>query len=120
MSGVLPAVINIAVLGLNPPPATTGLACLSIAVAVIVLALPLYYFASKSDFYIYHSGVELTNQKATVNDYFEVVRKSWLYIISVFLVYSVSISVYPAVTALVKPASHTPSTWNDTFFVPVW
>jgi len=119
LGGVLPAIINIAVLGLNPPPVTTGLVCLSTALLVVVFALPLYYFASKTDFYVHHSGIQLLTQRITIIDYFQVVKKSWIHIFSVFLCYTVTLAVYPGVTALVRPASHTPSTWNDKFFVPV-
>jgi hypothetical protein len=53
-------------------------------------------------------------------DYLLVVRATWIYVATTFANYGLSLAIYPAVTALIRPVSTKASLWNDTYFLPVW
>jgi hypothetical protein len=53
-------------------------------------------------------------------DYLLVLRATWIYVTTTFLNYGLSLAIYPAVTALIRPVSTESTIWNDTYFLPVW
>lgn len=120
-AGVIPSVVTIVVLAFNPQPQAAGIFCMSIAVLVLVLALPLYYICSNTNFYIHHSGIQTSSQlkRPSLQDYASVSRSSWVHVYATFTCYCVTLAAFPAVSSLVRPMDISSSTWNDTFFVPV-
>ena len=117
---VLPAVISILVLAMSVPEQIIGTACLSFALFTILMMIFLYVFLSKSPFYRHHSGLDNQNPSGpSISDFLTVFKSTWLYFLVVFLDYAITLSVHPAITALVKPVSTEPTPWNEKFFVPV-
>ena len=55
-----------------------------------------------------------------VRDYLTVLNATWIYVMATFLNYAITLAIYPAVTALVRPVSEESNPWNDIYFLPVW
>ena len=117
---VLPAIISIIVMAMSLPACTLGTACISFALLTILIMILLYVFLSKSPFYRHHSGLDDEDPRGpSISDFLTVLKSTWLYFLVVFLDYAITLSVHPAITALVKPISTDPSPWNEKYFVPV-
>ena len=114
----LPALVAVLVLALDPPPTTLGLAGISTSLACLLLQIPLTGLLTKSTFYRHHSG-EGQDQGVVFRDLLMVLSKTWPYQAAIFLDYTVTLAVHPAVTALIQPTASVPSAWHDKYFVPV-
>ena len=114
----LPALVAVLVLALDPPPTTLGLAGISTSLACLLLQIPLTALLSKSIFYRCHSG-DGQDQGVGLKDLFKVLKMTWPYQLAIFLDYTVTLAVHPAVTALVQPVGSVSSPWHDKYFVPV-
>ena len=118
---VLPAIVSIIVLAMSLPQQIVGTACLSFALITLVIMIILYVFLSKSPFYRHHSGLDEKNPSGpSLSDFLTVLKSIWLYFFVVFFDYAITLSVHPALTALIKPVSTDPNPWNEKYFVPVW
>ena len=118
---VLPAIISIVVLSIDLSQPTIGTTCLSFALLTLFLMIIIYVAICKSDFYRFHSGLdECAVHGPSLSDFLSVLRSTWMYLLIVFLDYAVTLSVHPAITALVKPISTDRTPWNEKYFVPVW
>jgi len=107
-------------LATGPDIKLVGVWCLSVAVLVMVVMLGLYVYAAATPFYIHHSGMgEEYRQPPGFRDYLSVLRNTWVYVLVIFVDYTLTLILYPAVAALVKPVSQESSLWNDTLFLPV-
>ena len=116
----LPALVAVLVLALDPPPTMLGLAGISTSLACLILQIPLTALLPKSAFYRHHSGEGQQELGVAFRDLLMVLSKTWPYQAAIFLDYTVTLAVHPAVTALIQPtASSVASAWHDKYFVPV-
>uniref|UniRef100_A0A2C9KDL5 Uncharacterized protein n=1 Tax=Biomphalaria glabrata TaxID=6526 RepID=A0A2C9KDL5_BIOGL len=113
-------------------PVTSGLIFFLIATVITVLSFVAYiglHFLSFSRYYM----ISLANNINKANDdlqvtsgevidkvaYFRVIlKKSWIYCLSVCLVFLVTLSIFPAVCSLIKPISKQKSQWSDKCYQP--
>jgi len=117
---VLPVIVSIIVLTISPPTHIIGIACLSFALLIILIMIILYAFLCKSSFYRHHSGLdENSSSSLNISNLLTVLRSTWIYFFVVFFEKCLTLSVHPALTALIKPVSTDVSPWNDVYFVPV-
>ncbi|KAH9488431.1 hypothetical protein Btru_052375 [Bulinus truncatus] len=115
-------------------PVTSGLIFFLIATVITVLSFVAYiwlHFLSFSRYYMISLANNINrasdddmpaNEGDALNkvNYFKVIlRKSWMYCLSVCLVFLVTLSIFPAVCSLIKPMSKQKSEWGDTYFTPV-
>jgi len=120
LGATLPALINILILALGPPQQQVGLACMSFSLVVIILMILLYIPVSRTPFYIHHSGIgEVQENNTSWSEYLYVLKSSWVFVLAVFMTYATTLSLYPAVAALVKPVSQDDTDWNNIYFLPV-
>ena len=116
----LPPIITIIILIANPHPSTLGLATISFALFTMVMFIPLYYLILGKPFYIHHSGLNEASKRPDFQQFSHVFLSCLPYLASILLNYTISLSMHPAVTALVKPVTTQSTPWNDKYFVPVW
>ncbi|XP_023335360.1 equilibrative nucleoside transporter 3 [Eurytemora carolleeae] len=116
----LPAIINIIIIAVGSNQENIGVICMSFSVLVILVMIALYIPASNTDFYTHHAGLQDLHQgTAGISDYLEVLKKTWIYVLVIFVNYGQTLALYPAVAALVKPVSQDSSRWNEVYFLPV-
>eukprot|EP00092_Neocalanus_flemingeri_P021364 GFUD01023157.1.p1 GENE.GFUD01023157.1~~GFUD01023157.1.p1 ORF type:complete len:413 (-),score=90.64 GFUD01023157.1:217-1455(-) len=115
----LPPVITIIILLANPLPSTLGIATISFALVTMLLVIPLYHLILSKPFYIHHSGLNQMSRPLDFQQFSRVFVSCLPYLVSILLNYTISLSLHPAVTALVKPVTPQSSPWNDKYFVPV-
>ena len=116
----LPSIITIIVLFTNPLPVTLGVVTISIALVMMIIFIPLYYFLLTKPFYITYSGIKEPPRRPDFKQFSGVFCSCLPYLLAIFLNYTITLSTHPAVTALVKPVTTQSTPWNDKYFVPVW
>lgn len=87
---------------------------------MVILSLISYVMLYRIDFFTYHilrgCGGIATNRHRAVS-MTAVIKKVWVYAFSIFAVFAISMSVYPAVTVLVESHPVTSGTdWNSEYF----
>ena len=95
------------------------------AIAIVVLVLSIVFFLAllKIDFYKQHAcdtfEKPLDEVKAVQSELtmFQIIQKTWVWILAIFLTYVTEMSVFPAITSLV--VSTGTSEWSTKYFIPV-
>ena len=113
----LPALLALLVLALGPPPTVLGVAGVAAALLAVLLQLPATAHLFTSPFYLHYSGVQ--EPGPSPRDYLAVLASTWHYQLALLTTFTITLSVHPAVTALVRPSSSLASPWHDKYFVPV-
>ena len=134
LGGIFTAITEICSLWIGASPVLSGLVYFIIGDAVLFLSLIAYIVLEKAAFFKYHmleklpenvetnfsiTG-EVTFPQGTTVSYTRIVKRIWHYGVSVFLVFFITLSVYPAVTVLVESQYKGKGyAWSDIYFVPV-
>ncbi|XP_014207859.1 equilibrative nucleoside transporter 3 [Copidosoma floridanum] len=133
LGGIFTALTEILSLWIGANPISSGLLYFTIGDVVLLLSLISYIILEREVFFKHHViiGTEVTVQSEfSINNennfsgesisYSSILRKTWPYGLSVFLVFFFTISVYPAVTVLIESQGKGHGIlWNDVYFVPV-
>ncbi|KAJ0175538.1 hypothetical protein K1T71_008697 [Dendrolimus kikuchii] len=123
LGGIIAAIAQIISLAFKISPLHSALIYFIIADIMVISSLISYIMLYKLDFFTYHilrgCGGIAANRHREVSIW-AIVKKIWVYAFSIFAVFAISMSVYPAVTVLVESHPVTKGTdWNNIFFVPV-
>ncbi|XP_076227200.1 equilibrative nucleoside transporter 1 isoform X2 [Nomia melanderi] len=134
LGGIFTAITEICSLWIGASPVLSGLVYFIIGDVILFLSLIAYIVLEKATFFKHHmleksSGNiereytvtgEVAFPQGTTISYSRIIKRIWPYGVSVFLVFFITLSVYPGVTVLVesqyKGKGHA---WNDVYFVPV-
>lgn len=137
LGGIFSALAEIVTLTFATEPTTSAFIFFMIGNVVLFLCLLIYIMLSRTKFFKYYTVERflkvqpeqrtLTSRPggattaATIEPSFRnVVNKIWLYGFTEWLVFAVTLSVYPAVTVLVNSELHgNGHPWNDVYFIPV-
>lgn len=139
LGGVLAALSCIVSLWAAASPITSAFVYFIMADVALLGSLGAYYILTTTNFYKFHvkqaalrtrayepvpvpssaTYHTTTTPLAPHIDYVAIVRKIWTHGLSVALCFLVSLSLYPAVTALVVSTSHVHTEWTDKYFAPV-
>ncbi|EGT53691.1 hypothetical protein CAEBREN_25466 [Caenorhabditis brenneri] len=111
---------SVATLAFSNQPQTVALIYFSISLAILIVCLASWWFCKKQDFYNYHvsKGNEARAAQAQSSfdyrQYLETFKHCWLQCVCVFLVYFVSLSVFPTVLVEFEPTDKN-GKWNSVF-----
>ena len=94
-----------------------GLLCILSALATLVIMIPAILTMSRTRFYQHYAYGD--QAVWTVGDYAHVLHRSWVYILATVLVFGQTMTVQPAITALVVSSSPDHNDWTDKYFLPV-
>ncbi|XP_076297363.1 equilibrative nucleoside transporter 1 [Lasioglossum baleicum] len=134
LGGIFTAITEICSLWIGASPILSGLVYFIIGDIILFLSLIAYIILEKAAFFKLHmlekssAAVEreytVTGEVAfpqgTTISYIRIIKRIWPYGVSLFLVFFISLSVYPAVTVLVESQYKGRGyAWNDIYFVPV-
>uniref|UniRef100_A0A8D8ZI37 Equilibrative nucleoside transporter 3 n=1 Tax=Cacopsylla melanoneura TaxID=428564 RepID=A0A8D8ZI37_9HEMI len=142
LGGVLAAISCIISLWVAASPTASAFVYFIMADVAILVSLVAYLFLTRTTFYKFYvkqAALLATrtydpvpvSASATYNtttaplplaphiDYVHILRKIWMLGLSVLLCFLVSLSLYPAVTALVLSTSPSHNQWTDVYFSPV-
>ncbi|XP_012936591.1 equilibrative nucleoside transporter 3 [Aplysia californica] len=130
--GTFSAVVSILTHATGGDPITSALIYFLIASVVTGLALVAYlslYAQKFSRFYMIDQVYIASKINEDIPSYHDIVgrkeylgailKKTWMYCVSICLVFMVTLSVFPAVCSLIKSYSHEGNAWTDTYFTPV-
>ncbi|KAI4503602.1 hypothetical protein M0802_001005 [Mischocyttarus mexicanus] len=134
LGGIFTALAEVISLWIGASPILSGLMYFIIGDTILFLSLIAYIILEKATFFKHHmmdKFPERIDSEYSVNtevmfsqvhtiSYINIIKKIWHYGISVFLVFFISLTVYPAITVLVESENKGKGyAWNDIYFVPV-
>lgn len=121
LGGIIAAIAQIISLAFKMSPQANAMIYFVIADVMVMVSFVSYLLLHKFDFFVYHytmrgsTGVS-TNRHREVT-MVSVCKKIWVYAFTIFAVFAISMSVYPAVTVLVQSHPITKGTdWNSKLF----
>ncbi|KYN12744.1 PREDICTED: equilibrative nucleoside transporter 1 [Trachymyrmex cornetzi] len=133
LGGIFTALAEVCSLWIGASPVLSGLVYFIIGDTMLLLSLIAYILLEKAPFFKHHmiEKVPELDSDYSINgevsfstspsvSYARIIKRIWHYGVSIFLIFFISLAVYPAVTVLVeseyKGKGHA---WNDIYFVPV-
>lgn len=130
LGGVFTALVEIITLTFGVSAKAAAFVFFMIGNVILVVSLGAYISMSKTTFFKYYTvdRLALVRQQEerrgghveTEPSFRHVINRVWLYGFTEWMVFAVTISVYPAVTVLVNSESHgSGHPWNDIYFIPV-
>ena len=143
LGGIFAAASNVIILGFGANDVDAAFYDFLIAVIFLVSALIAFIFLTKSEFYQFYANentepnVESEEKPALENEQLidnngenprvevlqkmsslAIVQRIWVWIISVFICFFVTLAVFPAITVLVQSTT-SGNQWSDKYFIPV-
>ncbi|KYN08115.1 PREDICTED: equilibrative nucleoside transporter 1 [Cyphomyrmex costatus] len=133
LGGIFTALTEICSLWIGASPVLSGLVYFIIGDTILLLSLIAYILLEKAPFFKHHmiEKVPELDTDYSINgevsfsispsvSYTRIIKRIWHYGISIFLIFFISLAVYPAVTVLIESENKGKShAWNDIYFVPV-
>ena len=106
-------------------PENLGFYCFLVAFIFVILSLVAYMAVQTTAFFRHHAGtgdqvITTTTSITSSSTYRESVGTAWKYLLSVFLIFLSSLTVFPSVTVLVESQyKSSGDAWATTYFTPV-
>lgn len=134
IGGIFASVTNVVVILLGVPPADAAFWCFLTAVIFLAIALVVFVIATRTEFFQFYLDENKNNVAGDeeLNGKFlnqtkviepkkpnpcKVLMSISVYAISVYLIFTVTLACFPAITALI--VSYDSNDWGTKFFVPV-
>lgn len=130
LGSVLTAIIEIITITFASDPIASALIFFSIGNIMLVVSIVAYILMIRTAFFQHYTAddsvpkaceMRLQRQSSVAEpNYKEVLNKMWLYGFTVWLVFTVTSSIYPAITVLINSEGRgNGHPWNDVYFIPV-
>lgn len=124
MGGILPALVDIAFTSVKVPEKDIGFACFLVATLFLMSSLIVFMCTRRTTFFKFYAEAEPVHPEAAgvrIGSMWPVIKKTWIYCLSVYLIFTTTLTVFPAVTVLIQSEAKTdtPSPWADKYFTPV-
>jgi equilibrative nucleoside transporter 1/2/3 len=140
LGGIFTALAEVVSITFATDPIISAFLYFLVGTAMLITALVLYIIMSRTVFFKFHinqshikantlsinadqSQITATTVASVSRNYLQpdwkkICDKIWMHGFSVWLCFVTTLSVYPAITVLVKPMTHG-GKWNDIYFLPV-
>ena len=126
MGGIFPALVDITIVALDVKEKDVGPACFVVATVVLVICLmsQTWMFRSSPFFKFYNDGPPTADEEepSSSRDFSSVtvVKNCWLYLLTVFITFTCTLSIFPPVAVLVQAETYASgSSWAVKYFTPV-
>ncbi|TRY69151.1 hypothetical protein TCAL_02182 [Tigriopus californicus] len=131
MGGVFPALVDIVVISANVQAKDTGFACFLIATLCLIASFVSFAWVRRTKFFKFYAETPLSLSRQPDLDVlvpvtpsiFTVFTKSWHYCLAIYVTFSTTLAVFPAITVLIQSRfnDHDPTSksWADLYFTPV-
>ena len=119
IGGVFPALVDIFIVAIQVKEEDVGAACFTIATVVLLACLFSLRWSMQTDFFkhYYFQDERETGEKPPILD---VLRRCWVYLICIFLTFTITLTIFPSVAVLVQSETYNSgSTWAIDYFTPV-
>jgi len=122
IGGTLASLTSVAFLAIGGGAVNVALFSFSLAAIFLTSAVILLYYASRQPFYRYYlpdDGIKTNNEdKAEPGDLGKMMSRCWMYFLSVFLTFLVTLSVFPSLFALTVSLEDEGTVWAE-YYIPV-
>jgi len=144
LGGIFAAASNVIILSFGANDVDAAFYDFLIAVIFLVSALIAFIVLTRSEFYQFYSNETVSENKDAEDkkenveneqlidnngeggkvevlqpmSSLDIVKRIWVWILSVFICFFVTLAVFPAITVLVKSTGHG-NQWSDKYFIPV-
>jgi equilibrative nucleoside transporter 1/2/3 len=140
LGGVLTALAEVVSITFSTDPVRSAFIFFLVGTVMLITGIVLYILVSRTVFFKFHinqshikantlsinadqspvtaTTVASVNRTYLQPDWRKISNKIWMHGFSVFFCFITTLSVYPAITVLVKPVNHG-GKWNDIYFLPV-
>ena len=129
LGGIFAAASNVIILSFGTNHVDAAFWDFLIAIVFLASALIAFIILTKSEFYQFYAKDGVIQDKPKLDDpqvldqqqklsSMAILKQIWVWILSVFLCFFVTLSVFPAITVLVKSTS-SGNLWSDKYFIPV-
>ncbi|ERL93828.1 hypothetical protein D910_11114 [Dendroctonus ponderosae] len=126
LGGIFAALAEIVSLAIGASSTHSAFVYFIIGNLTIAGSIALFVVLTKTLFYKYHIEDKFLNisdfgttSSAQLVCHKVVFRKTWIYGLSMFFVFAITLSIYPGVTVLIESEGRgSGSKWNDVFFIP--
>ncbi|XP_017772160.1 PREDICTED: equilibrative nucleoside transporter 3 [Nicrophorus vespilloides] len=129
LGGIFAAIAQIVSLAIGISSQFSAFVYFMIGNLMILVSLVSYVVLSRTVFFKYHisekTGITVNEfqtelSRPRIVNYSTILRKIWTYGVSVFLVFTITLSIYPGVSVLIESEDKSSgSAWTNTYFVPV-
>lgn len=134
LGGIVTAIAEICSLWIGASPVLSGLVYFIIGDTMLLMSLIAYVLLERAPFFKHHTveKVPELDSDYSINgevsfstggpsvSYTRIAKRIWHYGVSLFLIFFVTLAIYPAVTVLVESEYKGKGyAWNDIYFVPV-
>ena len=125
IGGVFPALVDICIVSLDVKEEDVGAVCFAIATAVLVICLASLMWALRTPFFRHFYENDDSESSSTTStspkpSTLTILKLSWVYLLSIFITFSVTLTIFPSVAVLIKSeASNSGSDWATKYFTPV-
>jgi equilibrative nucleoside transporter 1/2/3 len=125
IGGVFPALVDICIVSIDVREEDVGAVCFAIATAVLIICLAALMWALRTPFFKhYYANEENVASSPTSStpspSTLTILKLSWVYLLSIFITFSVTLTVFPSVAVLIKSeTSNSGSDWATKYFTAV-
>ena len=125
MGGLVPSLLNVVFLAVNPDVELSGFVCFVFALAITIITLGLTFLMERSEFYQFYSSKLYEDkekeklQESTFRIYLNFGASVWIYILITLLNFTGTLCVFPAVTVLAQSYEYSGSQWDEIYYVAV-
>lgn len=133
MGGVFPALVDIGVISADVEAKDTGFACFLIATLCLIASFVSFAWVRRTKFFKFYAETPLNANRLQMEgpdvlvpdtpSLFTVVTRSWHYCLAIYVTFSTTLAVFPAITVLVQSRfnDHDPTSksWANLYFTPV-
>jgi len=124
VGGVFPALVDIIIVSLKIKEEDVGAVCFAIATLVLLICLISLIWVLRTPFFLYYyeQNPEEAEESSETNEASDenIFKISWIYLVSIVLTFSITLTIFPSVAVLVQSEISNPkSAWATKYFTPV-
>ena len=120
IGGTIASLVSVSMLAVGGSDSNAALFSFTFAAIFLLSALILFYYVSKQEFFMFYSSTvtkKVQNEAVPKVNFKDIIRKTWIFNLSVFLNFFVTLGVFPSYHSLAETTSSN-QTWQK-YFVPV-
>ena len=121
MGGIFPAVVGLIVVAANIKPKDSGFASFMTATVVLIICFFSLIWVTQNSFFKFYAERDARSDEDDNSEIVSkkiIVARSWQYGLGVFIIFSTTLAIFPAVAVLIV-SQYQGTVWSERYFTPV-